>query len=136
MARMWLLQSGIVEKSKVVFLYDNQAAALAVIGKVVSRTNCTLCKVGIAIDRLCNKLYCTSTHHIHSHDNHPWNELTDAICTFVTKKPQESKVKWTPISPLDNEIGYCLDIASCMYNDFVSRSLSKDDDIGFTCQML
>ena len=79
MARMWLLQSGIVEKSNVVFLYDNQAAALAVIGKVVSRSNCTLCKVGIAIDRLCNKLYCTSTHHTHSHDNHPWNELADAI---------------------------------------------------------
>ena len=81
------------------------------------------------------KLYCTSTHHIHSHDNHPWNELADAICTFVAKKPQESRVKWTPISVLDNEKEYCLDIASCMYNDFVSRLLSKDDDIDFTCQI-
>ena len=61
--------------------------------------------------------------------------MADAICIFVAKKPQESRVKWTPISPLDHEKGYCLDIASCMYNDFVSRSLSKDDDIGFACQI-
>jgi hypothetical protein len=59
MARMWLLQSGIEEKSKVVFLYDNCAAANAAIGKVVSKTNRVLCKTGIAIDRLCSKLYCT-----------------------------------------------------------------------------
>ena len=72
---------------------------------------------------------------MHSHDNHPWNELADAICAFVAKKPQESRVRWTPISPLDHEKGYCLDVASCMYNDFVLRSLSKDDDIDFTSQI-
>ena len=37
------------------------------------------------------------------------------------------------MSPVDNEQGYCLDVASCMYNDLFSRSLSKDDDIDFAC---
>ena len=39
MARLWLLQSGIDDQLSVVFLYDNKAAADAVIGKSVSRTN-------------------------------------------------------------------------------------------------
>ena len=46
-----------------------------------------MCKFGIAVqaavDRLCNKMYTSSTHHIHSHDQHPWNELADSICTYV-----------------------------------------------------
>ena len=103
MARLWLLQSGISDHIGIIFLYDNQSAADAVVGKTVSRTNSTMCKVGIAIDRLCNKLYHTGTHHIHGHDKHPWNELADSICILVCKRTQESKVRWTPISP----IGWC-----------------------------
>ena len=86
MARPWLLQSGIPNHTSIVFLYDNKSAADAVVGKSVSRTNSTMCKVGIATDRLCNKICCTITHHIHSHDIHPWNELADSICTFVCGK--------------------------------------------------
>jgi len=52
MARLWLLQSGVPAHIKIVFLYDNQAAANAIVGKSVSRANCIMCKVGIAVDRL------------------------------------------------------------------------------------
>ena len=86
MARLWLLQSGVSEHIKIEFLYDNQAAADAIVGKAVSRSNCMMCKFGIAADRLCSKLYDRSQHHIHSHDQHPWNELADSICTLVVKK--------------------------------------------------
>ena len=55
MARLWLLQSGITEDHSIIFLFDNQSAADAVVGKSVSRTNRTMCKIGIAIDRLCSK---------------------------------------------------------------------------------
>ena len=125
MARLWLLRSGIPDHLSIIFLFDNQSAADAVVGKSVSRTNSTMRKVGIAIDRLCNKIYHTGTHHIHSHDNHPWNELADSICIFVCKKPQESKVRWTPISPIDEKKGFCLDLASCIHDDFVAKSSRK-----------
>ena len=51
MASLWLLKSGISDHLGITFLYDNQAAADAAVGKAVSRTNSTMCKVGIAIDR-------------------------------------------------------------------------------------
>ena len=47
MARLWLLQSGIPNHTSIIFLYDNKSAADAVIGKSESRTNSTMCKVGI-----------------------------------------------------------------------------------------
>ena len=96
MARLWLLQSGISDHLGITSLYDNQAAADAAVGKAVSRTNSTMCKVGIAIDRLYNIIYHTGTHHIHSHDNHPWNELADSICTFVCKNPKSPKCDGPP----------------------------------------
>lgn len=135
MARLWLLQSGVSESIKICFLYDNQAAADAIVGKSVSRTNCIMCKFGLAVDRLCNKLYTSISHHIHSHDQHPWNELADSICTFVIKRPVESRVRWTPISPLCQEKAYCIDIASCMQNPFFVDSVSKDSDIPMTRQI-
>ena len=89
MARLWLFQFGVDEHIKIVFLYDNQAAADAIVGQAVSGTKSIMCKFGIAVDRLCNKMYVSITHHIHSHDQHPWSELADSICTFVVRKPQE-----------------------------------------------
>ena len=100
MARLWLLQSGVGEHIKIEFLYDTQAAADAIVGKAVSRSNCMMGKFAIAVDCLCSKLYDRSQHHIHSRDQHPWNELADSIYTFVVRKPQESRVRWTPLSPL------------------------------------
>jgi hypothetical protein len=135
MARLWLLQSGVAESIKIVFLYDNQSAADAIVGKSVSRTNCIMCKFGLAVDRLCNKMYASISHHIHSHDQHPWNELADSICTFVVRKPQESRVRWTPISPLSKEKAFCIDIASCVQYQFFADSVSKDVDIPMTCQI-
>ena len=67
-ANVFALQSSIEDETNVAFLCDNQAAAQAVTGQVVSWTNGITCKVGIAVDRLCGKLYCTSTRHTHSHD--------------------------------------------------------------------
>jgi hypothetical protein len=95
-----------------------------------------MCKFGIAADRLCSKLYDRSQHHGHSHDQHPWNELADSICTFVVKKPQESRVRWTPLSPLSKETVFCTDIASCMQYQFFADSVSKDADIPMTRQIV
>ena len=92
-------------------------------------------KFGIAVDRLCNKMYTSSIHHIHSHDQHPWNELADSICTYVVKKPQESRVRWTPVSPLREEKAFCLDLSSCVQDQFFVDSLSKDTEIRPTRQI-
>ena len=55
-ARLWLLQSNLQDKTDVCFMYDNQAAADAVSGVVVSRTNSMMCKISVAIDRVCSNI--------------------------------------------------------------------------------
>ena len=104
MARLWLLQSRVDKHITNVFLYDSHAAADAVVGKSVSRTNCIMCKFGIAQLLLMDfvvKMHDNITHHIHSHDQHPWNQLADSICTYVVKRPPESRARWTQVSPLN-----------------------------------
>ena len=54
MARLWSLQPGVDGHIEIVFLFDNQAAADAVIGKADPGSNCIMCKFGIAVDRFCN----------------------------------------------------------------------------------
>ena len=44
-------------------------------------------------------------------------------------------VKWTPISPIDDEKVFCLDLANCMHDDFFSKSHTKDEEIEYTCQI-
>ena len=134
-ARLWLLQSSLKDEMNVVFLHDNQAAADAVGGIVVSRTNSMMCKIGVAIDRVCSNIFCTSSHHIHSHDEHPWNELADVICTFIARKPQEAKAKWIPISPVCAKTCFCIDLASLLAGEFVQQSLVKDEDIELSKQI-
>ena len=53
----------------------------------------------------------------------------------MCKKLQESRVRWTPLFPIDEKKGFCPDLASCMHDDFVSQSLTEDEQIGLSCQI-
>ena len=44
-------------------------------------------------------------------------------------------MRWTPLSPIDEQKGLCLDLASSMYDVIVSQSLTKDAEIGLSCQI-
>ena len=39
------------------------------------------------------------------------------------------------MSPLDEQKGFCLDIASCMLDEFIFQSLTKDEEIELSCQI-
>ena len=66
--------------------------------------------------------------HIHSHESHPFNEYVDSICTHIAKKPQESRVRMTPISPVLAFDAYCIDVATALQCPGISEALQAPDD--------
>ena len=136
-ARLWLLQCNVSELgcNRVVFLYDNMSAAHAVSGVCPARGSPVLCKLGMAIHRICCNNFSISDHHIHSHREHPWNELADSICSHVVDKTQDAKNSITPISPVSEYDVFCLDVASVMGSEYMSDSLVKEEGIRCDIQL-
>ena len=108
-------------------MYDNEPAARSIDGLCLFRQDPDLCKLACALHRVCSSMYTISSTHVKSHFMHPWNEYADSICTYYDKHPQEAKVSWCPIAPVDSFSCYCIDIASAMLNEQVRQSLEADD---------
>ena len=115
MARLYILQVGDdIYEYPICILYDSTSAADVVSGRasLPLQQNYLLCKLGCAIDRRVCQKGSLSDHHIHSHEQHPWNEYADSICDHIAKSPSESRVSMTPLSPITGEGCFCIDLAS------------------------
>ena len=82
---LWIIQSNLRNDIPIVILYDNQPAAFTVSGLCVGRSCINLCKLSCAVHRHASYLYCITDHHVKSHDQHPWNELVDSLCSHCVR---------------------------------------------------
>ena len=123
-ARMWALQAPVwVRTKRIVVLYDSSSAANVVAGRQHSQSNNSLCKCSNALHRLLSLECDIIDWHVKSHDFHPWNELADSLCDFYAKRPIESLVRMTPISPLSDFKAYAIDIAAAMCSPLLESQL-------------
>jgi len=129
MARMYVLQApSNVTCKPLCIVYDSSSAADVIACRAsIGSQSVVLCKVGCALNRLACSLFHISDHHIHSHEQHPWNEYVDSICTHIAKSPQEAKVRMTPVSPMCSESVFCMDFASLMSDAKIAEALGASD---------
>ena len=85
-ARIIILQqfdSLLVQQVPTTIAYDNQSANTVSSHPAYKHKQKSLSHFACALDMYLTMIgHTIDSHHIHSHDLHPWNDLADAICTY------------------------------------------------------
>ena len=104
MARLWVMQAPMCIKQCVnVICYDSISASDLVQGQVKSVRSPLFSNMCTAVHRVCSNITQLSSHHIHSHCGHPWNELADVLANHFCHSPHLAPMV---VYPFDSWGGY------------------------------
>ena len=82
-------------------VYDNKSADQCASMSRICSSQSSLSRLANILDSICKSIFPLFSHHVHSHNYHPYNDYVDSICTHILNKPSPCVIPFGPITSSD-----------------------------------
>ncbi len=112
------------DDTPICIVYDHESAAAAAAFSKIPRTQKALGLFGNALDALCKEAYTCTSHHVYSHECHPYDDYVDEICTYMRDRLVPCELR---IGPLSYKMINAIDVFVGSRSPLVAFQIFKED---------